>query len=178
MTFDECTAAYDYSFQQAKLSDPDLAAPSPCTVQLPIFASFQCPDGLPFTTVTSNEDGSEAYLCQPCPEGGFCPGGPRVWPTNGYWSENERDVPQKCKVASACPGISQEEQTKRQQRLLLDIGNDNQKLREMVLPTDSCSTGYEGQLCGTCQAGWYAEGDLCMNCADTGKSVGMNLCDR
>ena len=43
-------------------------------------------------------------VCLPCPEGGFCPGGGRVWPIKGYWSFNETLAPGQCVPLVACPG--------------------------------------------------------------------------
>ena len=45
--------------------------------------------------------------CQPCPTGGYCPGGGRVWPIPGYWSFNETYPPTECTLPQICPGALQ-----------------------------------------------------------------------
>lgn len=36
--------------------------------------------------------------CEGCPNGGFCPGGDRVYPLVGYWSDDRRIRPLECAV--------------------------------------------------------------------------------
>ena len=39
-------------------------------------------------------------ICAPCPTGGYCPGGGRVWPVPGWWSRNEASAPARVRFAS------------------------------------------------------------------------------
>eukprot|EP01112_Ceratiomyxa_fruticulosa_P012240 TRINITY_DN3383_c0_g1_i2.p1 TRINITY_DN3383_c0_g1~~TRINITY_DN3383_c0_g1_i2.p1 ORF type:complete len:695 (-),score=96.94 TRINITY_DN3383_c0_g1_i2:244-2328(-) len=43
--------------------------------------------------------------CKPCPEGATCPGGNRVYPIPGWWSENTTVAPIHCPVEGACQGF-------------------------------------------------------------------------
>ena len=87
-------------------------------------------------------------ICQPCPTGGFCPGGGRVWPLPGYWSFDERLKPQACGLPQACPGaISDPELTTGGQRL-----------------TSVCAPGYRRSLCADCDIGYYSTNNACVTC--------------
>ncbi len=57
----------------------------------------------------------------------YCPGGNRVIPLPGYWSENELSTPVSCSPASVCAGGF----------------------------NASCSVGYEGRECGSCAQDFY-----------------------
>eukprot|EP00698_Gefionella_okellyi_P016163 TRINITY_DN4607_c0_g2_i2.p1 TRINITY_DN4607_c0_g2~~TRINITY_DN4607_c0_g2_i2.p1 ORF type:complete len:1933 (-),score=471.29 TRINITY_DN4607_c0_g2_i2:6-5228(-) len=76
--------------------------------------------------------------CKNCPVGGICPGGYRVWPQAGWWTESEFFVNvQQCYPSVACLGGRFSE----------------------------CAEGYEGRLCGTCKDGFYRDrDDLCYRC--------------
>jgi hypothetical protein len=58
---------------------------------------------IPYECQVSGRFWTGSY-CISCPEGGFCPGGDRIWPIRGYWSDNERSYPQECPLPAACPG--------------------------------------------------------------------------
>jgi hypothetical protein len=92
--------------------------------------------------------------CRPCPEGGECPGGERVWPKPGYWNPGEASgYVVKCRVEEACVG--------------------GRHLGEM------CAVGYEGRLCGTCSPGYYTEQSTgrCLACPEPEGIAAYVLCD-
>eukprot|EP00698_Gefionella_okellyi_P004951 TRINITY_DN1456_c0_g1_i3.p1 TRINITY_DN1456_c0_g1~~TRINITY_DN1456_c0_g1_i3.p1 ORF type:complete len:2371 (+),score=516.66 TRINITY_DN1456_c0_g1_i3:4402-11514(+) len=76
--------------------------------------------------------------CQPCPDGGYCPGGYRVWPLPGWWTPNEfSGRVTACIPSVACAG----------ERL------------------SRCNTGYSGDFCAQCDWNFYRSGDgLCTAC--------------
>jgi len=88
--------------------------------------------------------------CRPCPEGGYCPGGYRVWPLPGYWNENEfTPILLKCQVAEACLGGRFSE----------------------------CAAVYTGRACGTCIDGYYHSNDAtCQPCESQGMQAVLILC--
>lgn len=80
------------------------------------------------------DDGSG---CAPCPAGAECPGGDRLWPQAGYWTEAETaGWIEECSPRDRCSG-----------------GADS-----------ACSPGARGPLCGSCQSGYYEEGGVCAQC--------------
>eukprot|EP00698_Gefionella_okellyi_P001098 TRINITY_DN1097_c0_g1_i1.p1 TRINITY_DN1097_c0_g1~~TRINITY_DN1097_c0_g1_i1.p1 ORF type:complete len:2798 (+),score=590.51 TRINITY_DN1097_c0_g1_i1:689-9082(+) len=87
-------------------------------------------------------------LCERCPAGAYCPGGFRVWPTAGWWNENEfsgRVYP--CNPAAACLGGR----------------------------FSTCATGYESVYCGSCSSDYYRTTDFyCDKCQDQG-TIGLLL---
>jgi alpha-tubulin suppressor-like RCC1 family protein len=75
--------------------------------------------------------------CRPCPTGGWCPGGNRVWPLAGYWNPDESSgYVTECNPASRCLGG----------------------------PQSACSPGYKGRLCSECELGWEPLQGLCVKC--------------
>eukprot|EP00698_Gefionella_okellyi_P021319 TRINITY_DN6883_c0_g1_i1.p1 TRINITY_DN6883_c0_g1~~TRINITY_DN6883_c0_g1_i1.p1 ORF type:complete len:2117 (-),score=358.05 TRINITY_DN6883_c0_g1_i1:2050-7605(-) len=78
--------------------------------------------------------------CIPCPEGAFCPGGNRLWPTAGYWNENEFSPIMKCLTTDRCLGGQ----------------------------TSPCGAAYEGWACGSCKYDFYVDSDVCLPCAGKG----------
>eukprot|EP01132_Coremiostelium_polycephalum_P004264 gene4264-5336_t len=79
--------------------------------------------------------------CKPCPVGGICPGGNRIWTVPGYWNKDEKSIPHECKPASAC------------------LGNINgTKSRSL------CSEGYESDYCSTCSDDFYRLDEMCVSC--------------
>ena len=81
--------------------------------------------------------------CRPCPRGGICPGGNRMWAEPGFWTTGEGLIVE-CIPAEKCPG---------------GFG-------------PSCSEGYEGDFCARCSAGYYEENDICLACS-SGTSQGL-----
>jgi hypothetical protein len=71
--------------------------------------------------------------CLPCPTGGFCPGGGRVWPLSGYWSWSEYTEPVACKVPEACPGVDPS---------VGETGTDR-----VTMNTQVCAEAYTGPSC-------------------------------
>jgi hypothetical protein len=110
-------------------------------------------------------DGNGA--CAPCPKGGVCPGGGRVWPIAGngtshtrththtyththtriagYWSSSELNSPVRCPNPFACTGT-----------LIVDN----------LVETSSCETGHMGLACGQCEAGQFMFAGECDTCPD------------
>lgn len=90
-----------------------------------------------------------------CPSGAYCPGGPRMWPIRGWWSENEMIDPTRCRLPQSCPGSIGEERPP----VTLDSG---------ARQTNNCATGYMGIGCGTC-APTYALSTFgeCISCGLT-----------
>eukprot|EP01113_Clastostelium_recurvatum_P029061 TRINITY_DN3509_c0_g1_i6.p1 TRINITY_DN3509_c0_g1~~TRINITY_DN3509_c0_g1_i6.p1 ORF type:complete len:786 (+),score=89.53 TRINITY_DN3509_c0_g1_i6:1646-4003(+) len=78
-------------------------------------------------------------VCLPCPVGGLCPGGFRVWALPGFWNPAEQYVPYSCLPAQACPGSTR---------------------------YPRCSEGYEDQYCSRCAEGFYRSGQACVSCSE------------
>lgn len=90
--------------------------------------------------------------CRPCPTGGVCPGGDRLWPDLGYWNPPGSNLdPQLCALPSQrCQGGR----------------------------FSACMTGYQGSLCGQCAADYYDQQGVCYACGDTlGNTVGLLALD-
>ncbi|KNC53811.1 uncharacterized protein AMSG_12270 [Thecamonas trahens ATCC 50062] len=76
--------------------------------------------------------------CRPCPAGGICPGGNRVWPQPGFWTPDEgAGYVIECKPPSErCAGGRQ----------------------------SSCGPEYAGRECAQCAPEHYRDGTLCVSC--------------
>jgi hypothetical protein len=96
------------------------------------------------------EDG--AGDCLPCPTGGVCPGGGRVWPLPGYWSWNEWQAPVACARVEACPGYSAES--------ALSGGDTDSAYTD----TQQCTEAYTGARCADCSPGYYQLNGQCFFC--------------
>ena len=85
-------------------------------------------------------DYGEQGDCSPCPDCATCPGGYRVWPEPGCWNsgENDTDVV-RCDPPERCLGY--------QDGLVI------------------CADGYTGDLCGSCDLGYFARNDVCLPCS-------------
>ena len=80
--------------------------------------------------------------CKPCPKGGFCPGGDRVWALPGYWNPGEDSgIVIPCEPAERCLGTV-----------------DSNGLGS------GCAPEYTGDLCGECVDGFYDSGGECVAC--------------
>ena len=86
--------------------------------------------------------------CAPCPTGGYCPGGGRVWPLPGYWSYSETTLPVACGLAQSCPGALSSPQ----------LATDGSR------ETCVCAAGYTGTFCALCAADYYALEQRCLSC--------------
>ena len=86
--------------------------------------------------------------CAPCPTGGYCPGGGRVWPLPGYWSYSEKALPVACALPRACPGALSTPQ----------LSADGSRV------TSVCSAGFTGSFCTACDAGYYSSSSRCLSC--------------
>ena len=89
-----------------------------------LYFTDKCPDGQ-FGTNAKQD-------CRPCPAGGVCPGGYRLWPQNGYYKESKEEATYtnylvKCETASRCMG-----------------GKDY-----------GCAEGYSGLGCTACADNFY-----------------------
>eukprot|EP01113_Clastostelium_recurvatum_P047848 TRINITY_DN859_c0_g1_i1.p1 TRINITY_DN859_c0_g1~~TRINITY_DN859_c0_g1_i1.p1 ORF type:complete len:2688 (+),score=475.47 TRINITY_DN859_c0_g1_i1:988-8064(+) len=152
--------------------DPSRALPVyvPLVIVNPDGGYMSCPDGdSPAVSFTSKSPGYYASVptcpdssilyysadcpvegqygketCYPCPEGGICPGGNRIWAKQNYWNPNETTVPYPCVPASACPGHS-------------------------IKPR--CNAGYTGLYCSVCEETFFRSGEMCQSCLDI--SYGM-----
>ena len=92
--------------------------------------------------------------CVPCPSGGVCPGGDRIWAEPGYWNGGEgAGGISQCIIPDACLGTDPQ------------TGNS------------SCAAGYQAAICGSCAAGYYAEGEYCLPCGTTAGLVFLFLAD-
>jgi hypothetical protein len=90
--------------------------------------------------------------CSPCPPGGVCPGGGRVWPRPGYWSKNENTAPFPCRWFDACIGVTNDGGTVATSNWL------DQNTSDLVAPpstapidTTACRRGYTGSFCDACE---------------------------
>ena len=83
--------------------------------------------------------GTPDVACEPCPVGGFCPGGlsrPRAAP-GFYPAGGESTIFLACPNPDACVG------------------------------SGKCQAGYEGRMCARCQQGYYALRGACLACEST-----------
>ena len=115
-------------------------------------------------------------VCTSCPNGGVCPGGKRVRPVRGFWSESERHIPNECALYEACPGAIG-------QLLAYPIrfrngndsenggGNGNDENGESdatfggEYETQRCANGYKGLRCSGCIDNYVKDGIRCVKCA-------------
>jgi len=93
--------------------------------------------------------------CLGCPDGGYCPGGGRVWPLAGWWSWNEFQAPIRCAVAAACPGVTP--------------GSTSDAAALSYIDTQQCGEGYQSARCAQCSDGYYQIGGAptCYYCGST-----------
>lgn len=84
--------------------------------------------------------------CVPCPEGGFCPGGGRVWSTAGYWNRDEWTAPAPCQFPLACRG--------------------RRFARQTATQNSECAPGFQGDFCLFCQRQHFRDGPNCRPCAE------------
>jgi hypothetical protein len=82
----------------------------------------------------------------------YCPGGGRVWPSNGYWSYGEYSPPIRCPIEEACPGLDP---------------NIVQSSGAATTVTQICSSGYEGPRCSQCSSSYYQLNSRCYYCGDS-----------
>jgi hypothetical protein len=93
-----------------------------------LFVSDDCPVAGSFGKGTD---------CKPCPKGGVCPGGNRIYPLPGYWNAGETSgFVSPCSSTERCLGG----------------------------PLSSCGVGYMGDYCALCAPSFYADGDSCTSC--------------
>lgn len=92
-------------------------------------------------------------VCDRCPSGAYCPGGPRAWPYENYWSTDEGSWPNACALINACPGAM--DQWSDYPHRVQDDGSR---------VTSQCANGYEGELCGQCALGFYLADRICRTC--------------
>ena len=105
-------------------------------------------DWLYYTPIECDTGLIQGYTCEPCPAGGYCPGGGRVWPLPGYWSWNEQSAPIACALPTACPGA------------LVDPVINPSGTRN----TSQCAAGYTGSYCASCSDTFYLDGQRCLSC--------------
>eukprot|EP00698_Gefionella_okellyi_P000996 TRINITY_DN10875_c0_g1_i1.p1 TRINITY_DN10875_c0_g1~~TRINITY_DN10875_c0_g1_i1.p1 ORF type:complete len:2975 (+),score=482.22 TRINITY_DN10875_c0_g1_i1:924-8927(+) len=75
--------------------------------------------------------------CRPCPDGGYCPGGFRVWPLPGYWNPGETSgFVNACEPPQRCRGGR----------------------------FSTCAVGYQGEMCGSCIQDYYMSNSICLPC--------------
>jgi len=108
------------------------------------------------------EDG--AGDCLPCPTGGICPGGGRVWPLPGYWSWNEWQAPVACARVEACPGFSS------------SSSFSGTNTDAAFADTQQCTEAYTGARCADCSPGYYQLQGQCFFCgSDVDQSATIAL---
>eukprot|EP00698_Gefionella_okellyi_P015322 TRINITY_DN4320_c0_g3_i1.p1 TRINITY_DN4320_c0_g3~~TRINITY_DN4320_c0_g3_i1.p1 ORF type:complete len:1843 (-),score=404.46 TRINITY_DN4320_c0_g3_i1:432-5939(-) len=103
----------------------------------PVFFTEDCPyEGLY----------GRGLQCQTCPEGGYCPGGYRMWPLPGFFTFSEFNAHvYPCTPPDACLG-----------------GRES-----------TCAEGYANDYCGQCAANyWRADQETCDQC---GSQTGVAL---
>jgi hypothetical protein len=85
-------------------------------------------------------------ICNACPSSATCDGGADMYPNSGYWRSSETtDVFFSCLLTTAC------------------TGNDNKASK-----TGVCDTGYESNLCQSCQKNWSRTSkNTCGRCPDS-----------
>ena len=105
-------------------------------------------DWMYYTAVQCDTGMIVGLYCEPCPTGGYCPGGGRVWPLPGYWSFSETSVPVPCVLPQACPGALSDP----------TFAPDGTRFTEV------CADGYTSQYCGTCADGYYSAQPRCLSC--------------
>jgi len=82
------------------------------TFLFPIYVYFACRSNeKAVDTGRVDANGDPVFRCEICPDGAYCPGGDRMWPNQGYWSESEILPPQPCSQIDYCPGISEDQVT-------------------------------------------------------------------
>jgi hypothetical protein len=86
--------------------------------------------------------------CLPCPPGGVCMGGGRVWPLFGYWSYSEWTAPVRCAVEEACPGVDADAN-----------GMDSDAFMN--------TQRYSGARCADCAEGYYQLQSRCYFCGSS-----------
>ncbi|KNC55712.1 uncharacterized protein AMSG_11170 [Thecamonas trahens ATCC 50062] len=94
--------------------------------------------------------------CKSCPEGGYCPGGVRIWPLRGYWSPSERNAPGRCTLEEACCGAMGA--VAACPVVLHDSG---------ARVTARCDEdlGYTGRYCAECrEPDFYSDAGVCRAC--------------
>jgi hypothetical protein len=99
------------------------------------------------------EDG--AGDCLPCPIGGRCPGGGRVWPLAGWWSWSEYQAPVRCAIAEACPGVDP------------TANNAAAGGEGGGAGTQVCATAYAGPRCAQCADSYYQTNGHCLYCGSS-----------
>ena len=81
-------------------------------------------------------------------QGGYCPGGDRLWALPGWFSQGE----QSGTIGRCNPSFGPDELT--------------QKCRGGPDCPDCCSTGYTGAFCSACMPGYYRQRQRCILCED------------
>eukprot|EP00163_Fabomonas_tropica_P013423 TRINITY_DN2494_c0_g1_i1.p1 TRINITY_DN2494_c0_g1~~TRINITY_DN2494_c0_g1_i1.p1 ORF type:complete len:1396 (-),score=273.64 TRINITY_DN2494_c0_g1_i1:95-4282(-) len=120
------------------------------TSELLIFYTDNCPDPGQF---------GRGSNCVPCPAGGICKGGTRMWPKKGYWnpSEDTGEV-QACLPAIRCLGCE-----------------EANAASECYAPTAPCAPEYTGDVCALCAKGFYETNSVCEECPSIGDLIILTL---
>jgi hypothetical protein len=92
--------------------------------------------------------------CVSCPQGGFCPGGGRVWSEAGFWNRDEWTAPNACRFVSACLGSAD-----------LERRNPATAAAEARKPGRTCATGFTGDFCAQCEPNYYSDRAHCRACS-------------
>ena len=95
--------------------------------------------------------------CLACPQGGYCPGGSRVWPYKAYWSYSEFVEPGRCSIDDACCGAMGE----LPDICPINVGTSGER------NTQQCDTslGYTGDFCDSCiTPTFYKDNGACRVC--------------
>jgi hypothetical protein len=124
------------------------------------YSKINCAEG---TWLPNNKPSS---VCSPCPTGGFCPGGGRVWPLPGYWSYDEFSMPISCNMEEACPGAA-------------SVASQAMYNTDGSRITSRCADSYTGNACSQCSAGNYMLIHKCQTCGTTNTdvlSMGIVIC--
>jgi hypothetical protein len=86
----------------------------------------------------------------------YSPGGGRIWPSYGFWSYSEYQLPIACPISSSCPGVNAS---------TASISSANPQAN--YVDTQVCSSGYTGSLCITCADSYFILNSRCYPCQDS-----------
>jgi hypothetical protein len=125
------------------------------SLKLSLFSTITNPCHKRGEYMSTPSDPAASLFCLPCPDGAFCPGGGRMWPMAGYWSENEFAVATLCHTRIACPGVNRTAES-----------TPVAIYPKQEITTANCNPGYGGAHCAFCEPRFFAFDELCLACGD------------
>eukprot|EP00163_Fabomonas_tropica_P018239 TRINITY_DN324_c0_g2_i1.p1 TRINITY_DN324_c0_g2~~TRINITY_DN324_c0_g2_i1.p1 ORF type:complete len:1450 (-),score=273.54 TRINITY_DN324_c0_g2_i1:587-4936(-) len=126
--------------------------------------------------------GSGPSDCRPCPTGGICPGGNRIYPQAGYWSPGLfLGTVEPCTPKYRCPGCEPLDSrpscyagsaafdgTGTSAGLAAGAGPDRPSF---------CPPGHTGRRCASCLPGYTEEFGACVQCPSTENQLSLIITD-